>query len=541
MVTESQHHWQRLHDQLRGIAKRRATLDAEEARCLREADRTRLWERFGYVHMNEYLERELGYGPQVGIERLRVAHALAKLPLTEASLGEGALPYSAVRELTRVATLATERAWLAKVRGLNLRQIEALVSGKRQGDGPDDPPDPEIVTRVLRLELVPSAFAMFRQAQHALADEHGGRLDDSAFIEVLCRRALEGSDATERPAHQIAFTTCESCGRGWQNAAGRDVEVGPEVIERAGCDAEWLGSLSDDPPARVTATVTARLRRQVFARDHYGCTVPGCRSARNLELHHVEYRQRGGTHALSNLTLVCSGHHQQLHEGALVIRGTAPDALEFAWPNRPPPPHHDVSAEREGRVASDGCGDPPSDRAAAADVTGEAPAADPDKVGTLDEQVKSALEKAGYNSAEASAAVKAARPHVGADAPVEQHAREALRRCQPANLVTVAKPDVARGDEREGRSASPRVDPELDDRPGAPIVGSPTGAAGGRTAPLRRGGEAIRRSPPTSVNDGSGGGSNGSGPRETRSPPRGGWRKGKAATPAHARKMRRAP
>ena len=45
--------WQQLHDQLRGIARRRAALDAEEARCLREAHETKLWRRVGYAHMNE--------------------------------------------------------------------------------------------------------------------------------------------------------------------------------------------------------------------------------------------------------------------------------------------------------------------------------------------------------------------------------------------------------------------------------------------------------------------------------------------------------
>lgn len=49
----------------------------------------KLWRRMGYAHMNEYLERELGY---------------ATLPQIEARLTDGGLPYSAVRELTRVAT-----------------------------------------------------------------------------------------------------------------------------------------------------------------------------------------------------------------------------------------------------------------------------------------------------------------------------------------------------------------------------------------------------------------------------------------------------
>jgi hypothetical protein len=169
--------WRQLHQRLRGIAKRQSALDAEEARYLREAYDMKLWRWFGYVHMNEYLERELGYGPQVGIERLRIARALAELPQIEASLSEGNLRYSAVRELTRVATSETERAWLDRVRGKNLREIEELVSGKKRGDRPEDPANPDLTRRVVRLELAPAAFALFRQVQSAMANEHGGRLD----------------------------------------------------------------------------------------------------------------------------------------------------------------------------------------------------------------------------------------------------------------------------------------------------------------------------------------------------------------------------
>jgi hypothetical protein len=223
----------------------------------------KMWRALGYAHMNEYLERELGYSPQVAIERLRVAHALADLPQIEASLGAGHLAFSAVRELTRVATADTERDWLEKARGKNLRQIEAMVSGKKRGDRPEDPSNPDLTLRVVRLALVPAVFALFRQVQSVMADEHGGRLDDSALIEVLCRRALEGSAAVGRPAYQLAITQCEQCGRGWQNGAGREVDVGPEVIERARCDAELLGSLDTNDPERVRTTVTLRLRRQV--------------------------------------------------------------------------------------------------------------------------------------------------------------------------------------------------------------------------------------------------------------------------------------
>ena len=108
--------WHAVHQQLRSIARRRAELDAEEARCLRHAERIQLWRRLGYVHMGEYLERELGYGPHAGAERMRVARALGDLPQIEAALSEGELHYSAVRELTRIAIRETEAAWLAAAR-----------------------------------------------------------------------------------------------------------------------------------------------------------------------------------------------------------------------------------------------------------------------------------------------------------------------------------------------------------------------------------------------------------------------------------------
>jgi hypothetical protein len=125
--------WRHLHDRLRGIARKRSALDAEEAHCLRQAHDLKLWRHLGYAHMNEYLERELGYAPQAGVERVRIAFALADLPKIEAGLADGRLAYSAVRELTRVATAENEQAWLDKVFGKNLRQIEAMVSGKKRG------------------------------------------------------------------------------------------------------------------------------------------------------------------------------------------------------------------------------------------------------------------------------------------------------------------------------------------------------------------------------------------------------------------------
>ncbi len=65
-------------------------------------------ERLGYASMVEYVERTLGHQAKVARERLRVADALGDLPRLASALKHGDLPWSAARELTRVAVADTE-------------------------------------------------------------------------------------------------------------------------------------------------------------------------------------------------------------------------------------------------------------------------------------------------------------------------------------------------------------------------------------------------------------------------------------------------
>jgi len=372
--------WEQLHGQLQGIAKRRAALDAEEAACLVEAEAIRIWLRLGYVHMGEYLERELGYGPRAGMDRLRVARALVALPQTAAAMRNG-LAYSAVRELVRVMTPGTEAAWLERVRGRSLREVEQAVSGHRPGDLPDDPADPELRKQVVRLELSAHVAATLHQAVTAIRRELGSEADDDAVYDTLARRVLAGGDGAT-PAHQIAYTVCKDCKRGWQASGSHDVAVSAAAIERAACDAELVDA---DTPAKPTRTVSSRVRKQVLARDRHRCTVPGCRASANVDVHHIVRRADGGGHDASNLRTICSGHHALLHSGKLTMTGTAPDAIEFAWASPPAEP--------------------------------------------VDAEVRKALVALGFQPAEAGRAVAAARAHVGERPAVDALLREALKQC----------------------------------------------------------------------------------------------------------------
>ena len=395
--------WRVVDGALRAIAKRRAGLDADEARWLREAEAIQVWRPLGMVNAIDYLERVLGYSPRAGQERLRVARALGELPVLDRALAAGELSYSAVRELTRVATRATEAAWVGAAVGKNLRQIEELVAGRAPGSLPEEPADPTVRPHVVRLELSPETYARLRQARAALDDEHGTALSDDELVAALCDAALDGPagrDDSGRARYQIATTVCAQCKQGWQHGAGVAVPVGPAAVERAECDAQRIGSIDGVAPERATQEIPPATVRLVLHRDGGRCRVPGCRSARGLEVHHIRHRAHGGTHEPSNLVVLCGACHQAHHDGRLAIRGAA-DALDVTRPGAPPPRAH-VDAP------------PPRPHMGANPHRGAA---------------LLALTTRGWKPAVARRAVDEAVAALGPDAPLQRLIFESLKRC----------------------------------------------------------------------------------------------------------------
>jgi hypothetical protein len=332
VASESGHgEWQDVDRDLRSIARRQSGIDAELMRALREAERVRLWRHLGCVSMMEYLERVFGYSPRVAQERLRTAHKLEQLPELAAALDEHELPFSAVRELSRIATPATERVWRDAARGKSLREIEEMVSGREEGDLPTSRKKPQLETSRLSYErVVPATRARERQLRQLLDAERGERLDDGAFISAvfeLALGALTGAGAQgvgDHAKYQVVAYRCENCSAGKQLGAGVKFDLDEAEMERAQCDADHV---SAESPGPVTQDIPRKVRRFVDLRDGKRCRIPGCRASACLELHHIEHLEDGGTHDPENLISTCDGHHAAHHRGVLWISGTASNLI----------------------------------------------------------------------------------------------------------------------------------------------------------------------------------------------------------------------
>jgi hypothetical protein len=384
-IVETESAWVAAHEALSRLAKDRAAADAEEGRWLLAALRSAAHVHLGFGSFSEYAERLLGYKPRSTQERLRVAEALEQLPAMARALEQGTLHWSAVRELTRVAVAKNERAWMDVARGKSVRQLEELVAGKRPGDDPASPHQPDAQRHVLRFEVAAETFALFREALTALRRSTDAALDDDAALLEMARHVLGGPREEGRASYQIVLSVCAECGRGQQSASGEFVPVGPEIVAMARCDCQQIplpacedsplgGALAndnhrsdadvhtDDAPGcahvsasvspgghphapspqrahvsarravntRATQAIPPALRRAILLRDHRQCRVPGCRNARFLDVHHIELRSEGGPNAPENLLTLCSVHHRASHRGQLLIQGSATAELRFS-------------------------------------------------------------------------------------------------------------------------------------------------------------------------------------------------------------------
>jgi predicted nucleic acid-binding protein/5-methylcytosine-specific restriction endonuclease McrA len=309
--------WVRAHEALSRLAKARALADAEEGRWLLAALRSAAHVHLGFGTFGEYIERLFGYGRRCTQEKLRVAEALEGLPVLARALEEGAVTWCALRELTRVATRETERAWLEVARAKTVRQLEDLVAGKRPGDTPASPPGPSTRRHVLRFEVEPDTFALFREAAAELRRRSGSALSDDAVLLEMARHVLGGPQDEGRASYQIAVTVCRGCGGGTQEANGDVVAVNPEIVAMAHCDGQHIGEVGsaeqpEEREARAHVGVRAKqnippaVRRTVLRRDRHCCRVPGCRNATFVDVHHVELRAEGGHNDADNLLTVCA-------------------------------------------------------------------------------------------------------------------------------------------------------------------------------------------------------------------------------------------
>jgi hypothetical protein len=346
-----------LEEQITELAGHLNAANHRWLRLIAEFDRRRGWWDGRLRSCAHWLNFKCGLNLGAAREKLRVAHALEKLPRIAASMARGQLSYSKVRAMSRVADTSTEEYFLMIALHGTAHHVETLVRHFR---------------RTLQVEeLAREARQQENRHLRYWYDEDGslvfkGRLPapaGAALINALdaAMEVLPPSDideqwsetAAHRPTRRadaltlVAESFMEngpaniSAADRYQvvvhveaetlreDAAGRcDIEHGPsvsaETARRLACDASMVRIVENQKGdvldvGRKTRTIPAAIRRALNSRD-MGCRFPGCTHSRYVDAHHVRHWSQGGETKLGNLVTLCRFHHRYVHEESMTIQ-----------------------------------------------------------------------------------------------------------------------------------------------------------------------------------------------------------------------------
>lgn len=327
---------EKLEEELVSWAGRLAAAEYQWLRLLARFDSQGGWKRWECFSCAHWLNWHCALDLRSAQEKVRVANALAGLPLVSAAFAAGAISYSKVRAITRIAGPSTEQTLLDIAQHSTAAQTERVVAAYRRAERLQlADAQAQILSRSCSWRLEEDGSYVFHVR---LPADDGARLANAitsavdpgatdctaeqrkadALVAVLVAEPKQPELVVHVDASVLADDDEDGCCH---------LEHGPaiaaEVARRLGCDATVLTLIEKDgEPLGVGRTIrkpSARLRRLLRARDGDRCQFPGCTHRGWLDAHHLVHWTLGGPTELANLLLLCRRHHRSVHEGGWTI------------------------------------------------------------------------------------------------------------------------------------------------------------------------------------------------------------------------------
>ena len=365
---------EQLADRIAELSARIQAATYELLFLIRQFDQREGWSEF--ASCAHWLSWRIGLAPGAAREHVRVARALADLPMLSDAMRRGVISYSKVRAVTRVATPETEQTLLDVALAGTAAHVEQVVRAWRRVDRAAEATDDRRrhASRVLHtwvdeaVGVAPSfgqrqADALGMVAECALAggldrgtagDRYqvvvhvdAGTLAEDASVPAGTSRPPQRSRPQQRTQTRCPGPRRPERARGLaakrqaalEEAGG--IHVSAATAQRLACDAAAV-EMRHGPDGQVldigrkTRTISPALRRALAARDRQ-CRFPGCQ-ARRCDVHHIRHWAHGGATALDNLVLLCRRHHRAVHEEGFRVTVDPSGAAAFVRPDGRPLP-----------------------------------------------------------------------------------------------------------------------------------------------------------------------------------------------------------
>jgi hypothetical protein len=362
---------------------------------IRAKDESETYKADGATSTAAWLSLKLGWSNRRAHKAVRVARALAELPLIREAYAQGRICWERVEALSCFATPETEQELLEVALTLGATDLRGVLRTLEPVEVLDARQAYEqrylrwfwdLKSRVLKIsgQLPEVEGAVFARAlehlvdqEQALPDEAGGLIEpveERSFEQIsadtlveLCSSHLHTCAEAVRATVVIhaELEALKGVGTGIASLDAGPMVCG-ETVRRMCCDGHTelvLEGPEHEPVGigRRSRQVPGWLWRVLWRRDQ-GCRFPGCERQRWIQNHHIRHWTNNGPTDKHNLVLLCWHHHHLVHEGGWQLSGDPDSWLDFISPtgnivtSLPPPP---LDPDLRDRLFGAFSGDPP--------------------------------------------------------------------------------------------------------------------------------------------------------------------------------------
>ena len=347
VATIKRAHCERLADAISTLASYLYAAEHRLLTLIREFDELEGWAKLGFHSCAYWLNFKCGMDLNTARERVRVAHALGRLPKVDARFAEGAISYSKVRAITRIATEKNEEYLLMIARHGTAYHVETLVRKYRRAVRLQDADHAraqhdsrtlsyffdEDDCLVLKGRFPPEQGALIVKALEMAMDRDFAAQDDVSAETPVAEEPIGARRADALAAVAEGYMNTEPVPNSTGDRYQVVVHVSAETSRRIACDSSRLVITEDEcgeplSVGRRTRTIPPAIQRALRVRDG-GCRFPGCTHDRFVDGHHIEHWADGGETRLDNLILLCRHHHRLVHEGGFCCEKTDSGEVVF--------------------------------------------------------------------------------------------------------------------------------------------------------------------------------------------------------------------
>jgi len=283
----------------RGLAAvaRFKSCEIELIEVLEQADRFRVHTAMGFSSLFVYATSGLGLSDEVAYIYINVARKAREVPALKEAIRAGAVSVSKAKRITPVLKPENQQHWIDLAARCSKRELEKLVATEN--------PRAEIVEKAnyvsrdrvqLQVGVSENFMIELRRAQDVLSQKRHRPVSLEETLSLSVGLLLEREDPLARAKRQVAKGKAEPS------------QLGPGTVAMAG---------AGDPAAK-RKPIPAATRHKLLVKFNGQCGFVHrdgnrCGQRRFLDVHHIKPLCEGGTDELSNLELLCSGHHRTRH------------------------------------------------------------------------------------------------------------------------------------------------------------------------------------------------------------------------------------